>query len=147
MKCGQLGFAGSLMRAKTDLRLAMMTMPRLRHFYTVRHAWRSGRLFEAITLPCVAAQTDPDFTFLIVTRTGLPTPYLERLRGLTAAIPQCRIVQYPPRPHRRAMKNAINDWRAPPMMRLACNFALMMMTPWPSALSSGSSRPAATTRS
>jgi len=72
------------------------------------------RLFEAITLPCVAAQTDPDFTFLIVTGTGLPAPYLERLRGLTAAIPQCRIVQYPPRPHRRVMKNAINDWRGPP---------------------------------
>lgn len=72
------------------------------------------RLFEAITLPSVAAQTDPDFTFLIVTGTGLPLPYLERLQSLTADIPQCQIVQYPPRQHRRVMKNAINDWRGAP---------------------------------
>ncbi|MEQ6201864.1 putative rhamnosyl transferase [Sulfitobacter sp. HNIBRBA2951] len=72
------------------------------------------RLFEAITLPCVAAQTDPDFTFLIVTGTGLPAPYLERLQTLTAHIPQCQIVQYPPRQHRRIMKKAVNDWRGTP---------------------------------
>ncbi len=69
------------------------------------------RLFEAITLPSVAGQTDPDFTFLIVTGTGLPQQYLDRLRALTSQIPQCEIVQYPPRPHRRVMKRAINDWR------------------------------------
>lgn len=72
------------------------------------------RLFEAITLPCVAAQTDPDFTFLIVTGTGLPQHYLERLRSLTAEIPQCVIRQYPPRPHRRIMAKAINEWRGAP---------------------------------
>jgi len=72
------------------------------------------RLFEAITLPCVAAQTDPDFTLLIVTGNSLPAPYLERLHSLTAAIPQCRIVQFPPRPHRRIMKKAVNEWRGEP---------------------------------
>jgi len=72
------------------------------------------RLFEAITLPCIAAQTDPDFTFLIVTGTGFPAPYLERLQALTADIAQCRIVQYAPGPHRRIMKKAINDWRGAP---------------------------------
>jgi hypothetical protein len=72
------------------------------------------RLFEAITLPCVAAQTDPDFTFLIVTGTGLPAHHLARLKALTADIAQCSIVQYPPGPHRRIMKKAINDWRGPP---------------------------------
>ncbi len=72
------------------------------------------RLFEAITLPCVAAQTDPDFTFLIVTGAGLPKQYLERLQQLTAAIPQCVIKQYPPRQHRRIMRKAINEWRGAP---------------------------------
>lgn len=72
------------------------------------------RLFEAITLPCVAAQTDPDFTFLIVTGNSLPQHYLDRLQTLTADIPQCVIRQYPPRPHRRIMKKAVNDWRGPP---------------------------------
>lgn len=69
------------------------------------------RLFETITLPSVAGQTDPDFTFLIVTGTGFPTPYLERLRDLTQNIPQCVVKQYPPRPHRRIMSKAIKDWR------------------------------------
>lgn len=72
------------------------------------------RLFEAITLPCVAAQTDPDFTFLIVTGKWFPEKYLKRLRELTADIRQCEIRQYPPRPHRKIMAKAINDWRGPP---------------------------------
>ena len=70
------------------------------------------RLFEAITLPSVARQTDPDFTFLIVTGKGFPPAYLERLLDLTKDIPQCVIQQYPPRPHRRIMSKAINDWRS-----------------------------------
>ena len=73
------------------------------------------RLFEAITLPCVARQTDPDFTFLIFTGTGLPAHHLERLQKLIADIPQCVIKQYPPRPHRRIMKKAVNDWRGEPV--------------------------------
>lgn len=72
------------------------------------------RLFEAITLPSVAGQTDPDFTFLIVTGKWFPEPYLERLQDLTAGIRQCEIRQYPPRPHRKIMSKAINDWRGPP---------------------------------
>lgn len=72
------------------------------------------RLFEAITLPSVALQTDPDFTFLIVTGTGFPEAYLERLLTLTENIPQCVIRQYPPRPHRRIMAKAVNDWRGAP---------------------------------
>jgi len=73
------------------------------------------RLFEAITLPCIAAQTDPDFTLLIVTGKWFPDPYLKRLRDLTADIPQCKIRQYPPRPHRKIMTKSINDWRGKPI--------------------------------
>lgn len=69
------------------------------------------RLFEAITLPCVAAQTDPDFTFLIITGKWLPAEHLARLKALTAHIPQCQIAQYPPRPHRMIMEKAVNHWR------------------------------------
>lgn len=72
------------------------------------------QLFEAITLPCVQQQTDQDFTFLIVTGTGFPTDYLARLQELTQDIPQCEIVQYPPRPHRRIMAKAVNNWRGSP---------------------------------
>ncbi|MEQ6249020.1 putative rhamnosyl transferase [Sulfitobacter sp. HNIBRBA3233] len=72
------------------------------------------RLFEAVTLPSIRAQTDPDFTFLIVTGKSLPAPALTRLRALTADIPQCEIRQVPPRPHRRVMRKVINEWRGPP---------------------------------
>jgi len=72
------------------------------------------RMFEAITLPSVAAQTDPDFIFLIVTGKWLPQNYLDRLETLVADIPQCVIRQYPPRPHRKIMSKAINDWRGTP---------------------------------
>lgn len=72
------------------------------------------RLFEAITLPSIAGQTDPDFTFLIVTGKWFPKHHLDRLRALTIDIPQCVIRQYPPRPHRKIMAKAINDWRIAP---------------------------------
>ncbi|MEH6647277.1 glycosyltransferase [Sulfitobacter sp.] len=72
------------------------------------------RQFEAITLPCIAAQTDTDFTLLIVTGKWFPEPYLKRLRDQTAGIQQCEIRQYPPRPHRKIMTKAINDWRDEP---------------------------------
>ncbi|MEP1760938.1 MAG: putative rhamnosyl transferase [Sulfitobacter sp.] len=72
------------------------------------------RLFETITLPSVAAQTDPDFTFLIVTGKHFPVDYLNRLKTITAAIPQCQIVLYPPRKHRMIMAKAVNDWRGLP---------------------------------
>ena len=69
------------------------------------------RLFEAITLPSVAGQTDSDFTFLIVTGIGFPAQHLDRLRALTRHIPNCEIRQFPPGPHRRVMSKAIKDWR------------------------------------
>lgn len=72
------------------------------------------RLFEAITLPSVKAQTDPDFTFLIVTGKWFPEQHLARLQSLTQGVPQCEIRQYPPRPHRKIMTKAINEWRGPP---------------------------------
>lgn len=87
------------------------------------------RLFEAITLPCNTAQTDPDFTFLIVTGVWFPRHYLERLKALTADIPQCVIRQYPPariaRSWRRRSMTGEASLTAP-----ASSSALMMMTPW-----------------
>lgn len=72
------------------------------------------RLFEAITLPCVASQTDPDFTLLIVTGKWFPEDCLERLKKLISDIPQCVIVQFPPRPHRMIMEKAVSQWRGDP---------------------------------
>ena len=67
------------------------------------------RHFEALTLPCLRAQTEPDFTLLIVTGESLPARYLARLREMTADIPQIKIVQSPPMKHRQAMQLAIRQ--------------------------------------
>lgn len=65
------------------------------------------RHFEALTLPSIAAQTDPDFTFLIVIGENMPAPWLERLRDICAPVPQVKIRAMRPMRHRRAMQKAI----------------------------------------
>lgn len=69
------------------------------------------RYFEAFTLPSIRAQSDPDFTFLVVVGDDLPDRYGERLWHLLEDIPQAVIQEYPPGPHREVMKQAINSRR------------------------------------
>jgi len=76
------------------------------------------RYFETLTVPSLRAQTDPDFTFLIVTGTDLPAAYDARLRALTADLPQVVIQPHPPGPHREVMKAAINSVRQPDTLSL-----------------------------
>jgi hypothetical protein len=71
------------------------------------------RYFQAFTLPSIRAQTDPDFTFLIVVGTDLPDIWGNRLWNLTQDIPQVRIQEHPPGPHRKVMKRAIQSMRTP----------------------------------
>ncbi|QIE47013.1 riboflavin synthase subunit beta [Pseudohalocynthiibacter aestuariivivens] len=63
--------------------------------------------FEALVLPSIGAQTDREFTFLIVIGERMPEPYLTRLYDLCATVPQIKIVQRPPQKHRLAMQLAI----------------------------------------
>ncbi len=69
------------------------------------------RHFEAITLPSVAGQTDPDFRLLVVIGQDFPAPYLERLQNLTRHVPQVLIRAYPAMRHRRVMIRAMRDNR------------------------------------
>ncbi|UWQ91193.1 putative rhamnosyl transferase [Rhodobacteraceae bacterium M382] len=67
------------------------------------------RLFEAITLPSIIGQTDPDFTLIVVTGETMPAPYVERLNALVQGIPQIRICPYPPGRHRNVMARAFHE--------------------------------------
>ena len=67
------------------------------------------RHFETLTLPSIAAQSDPRFTFLVLVGHSLPKPYLDRLHDLTAATPQVRIVAREPMKHRLAMQLVIQE--------------------------------------
>jgi hypothetical protein len=71
------------------------------------------RTFAALTLPPLRAQTDPDFTLVIVVGESLPSPCLARLRALVADLPQAVIQAHPPGPHRQVMRQAINAVRGP----------------------------------
>lgn len=47
--------------------------------------------FESVALPGLIAQTDPDFTLVVMTGPDLPEPYLGMLRDLAATVPQIRL--------------------------------------------------------
>lgn len=63
--------------------------------------------FEQVCLPGLAAQTDPDFTLVLLTGSDFPEPWLRRLRDLIAGVPQIRLVQSPPGHHRDVCRTAI----------------------------------------
>ena len=69
------------------------------------------RHFETIMLPSIAAQTETDFTFVIVIGDNLPEIYLERLLDLCAPIKQIVIQPHTPADHRETMQKAMNSVR------------------------------------
>jgi len=67
--------------------------------------------FETIMLPSISAQSDHDFTLVVVIGEGLPDIYQERLFDLCADVPQVIIQAYAPADHRETMQKAINTVR------------------------------------
>ena len=67
--------------------------------------------FETMTLPPLRAQTDPDFTFVVVIGDSLPAQYRARLKAVLADMPQAVIQSHPPEQHRPVMKRIINSVR------------------------------------
>ncbi|WP_306152777.1 glycosyltransferase [Roseovarius sp. MMSF_3281] len=65
--------------------------------------------FETLTLPSIAAQRDPRFSFLVVIGPRMPKPYLDRLHDITAGVEQIKIVAMEPVKHRYAMQAAIKE--------------------------------------
>ncbi|WP_425073723.1 putative rhamnosyl transferase [Sagittula sp. S175] len=84
---------------------------RLSYLYAPERLDERFRHFETICLPSIAAQTDPDFTFLILTGDSLPEPWASRLIDLTADVPQARIVAKAPGPHRKVCQQTLNQAR------------------------------------
>jgi len=65
------------------------------------------RHFEALTLPSLAAQTNPDFTLLVVIGERMPKRWHDRLHDVTARLPQVKITPMPSMKHRLALQLAI----------------------------------------
>jgi hypothetical protein len=71
-------------------------------------------LFESVALPCLRAQTDPDFTLVIVIGDQFPAHHEARLNALIADIPQAIVHKEPPRNQREVMKEILNEARLAP---------------------------------
>ncbi|MCR8726543.1 putative rhamnosyl transferase [Frigidibacter sp. ROC022] len=70
---------------------------------------RRFAMFEALCLPALARQSDPDFTVLFLTAETLPTRWRERLDSLLAPHPWARVVAMPPMLHYPAIKAAFQS--------------------------------------
>lgn len=78
------------------------------HLYDPARLARRWLWFTRVALPGWRAQTDPDFTLVIMTGPDLPEPYLSRLRELADRIPQLKLALVPPMErHLRACRAAI----------------------------------------
>lgn len=72
------------------------------------------QLLETVALPCLKAQTDPDFSLIIVIGDQFPKQHEERLADLVADFPQALLHKEPPRNQREVMKEILNAARLDP---------------------------------
>lgn len=87
---------------------------RIAYLYAPDRLEERFRLFETVSLPALRAQTDADFDLVVLIGDSLPRAHHDRLRDITANVPQVRIVAEPPRPHREVMKEVLNRARRDP---------------------------------
>lgn len=69
------------------------------------------KLFDSICLPTLRAQTDPDFSFLIVIGEDMPRALVDRLRAAVQDVPQIAIEAHAPGQHRQVINRAIEMHR------------------------------------
>jgi len=84
---------------------------RLAYLYAPERMEARFRSFETITLPPLRAQSDGDFTFLVLIGDQLPAPYRDRLEALLSDMPQAVLHAAPPARHRQICQEAINAVR------------------------------------
>jgi len=84
---------------------------RVRFLYEKERLDERFRAFEAITLPSLKAQSDPDFTLIVVIGTDMPGARREQLEALLKGLPQTLLRVMPPGRHRSIMGQIINEAR------------------------------------
>ena len=84
---------------------------RIAYLYAEKRLEERFVLFEHVALPCLRAQTDPNFEMIIVVGDSLPDVYLSRLLDLIAGLPQARVEVYPPMAHRQGLRDVLNNAR------------------------------------
>ncbi|MFN4061189.1 MAG: glycosyltransferase [Paracoccus hibiscisoli] len=66
------------------------------YLYDPARLERRWHWFTTVALPGWVAQTDPDYTLVVMTGPDLPEPWLGRLRALCDRVPQLRLSLVPP---------------------------------------------------
>ena len=68
---------------------------------------------ETLTLPSIRGQSDADFTFAILIGDSLPEAAKDRLKTLTADIPQVQIIERESGPYRQITQEVVDSLRLP----------------------------------
>jgi len=84
---------------------------RIAYLYAPERIEERFRHFETICLPSLRAQTDPDFSFVILIGDAMPVRHIERLLALVEDFPQAAVLSRPPGPHRKVCQDVINSVR------------------------------------
>jgi len=84
---------------------------RLAYLFAPERIEERFMLFEHVTLPAIKAQTDPDFTLVLVTSQDIPEIHLERLFNLVDGIPQIALSLKEPLNHRKAMRQVVRPYK------------------------------------
>tara|TARA_R110002072_G_scaffold107993_5_gene234549 strand:- start:346 stop:1152 length:807 start_codon:yes stop_codon:yes gene_type:complete len=87
---------------------------RIAYLYEEHRLEERFQLFETVALPCLKAQTDPNFSLIIVIGDQFPTHDEKRLEKMIADFPQALIHKEPPRNQRKVMKEILNEARLDP---------------------------------
>ena len=86
---------------------------RTAYLYDENRLARRFITLETVTLPSIEAQTDGDFTFVIVIGSSLPADAKKRLYSKTAHIPQVIVVERDSGPYRPTMQDVMDQIRDP----------------------------------
>lgn len=107
-----IGFCRFSYPAEGGFQVEHATMEeRLTYLYAPARMEERLRHFETICLPSIRAQTDPNFTFVILIGENLPEPWVGRPRDLIADVPQAMVAARPSGPHRKVCQRVINSAR------------------------------------
>jgi hypothetical protein len=84
---------------------------RIAYLYEEKRLEERFQLFETVALPCLKAQTDPNFDLVIVVGNQFPKQHMDRMRDITAGMPQVQIQEHEPAKQRERMKDIMRAAR------------------------------------
>ena len=82
-------------------------------FMTLPASMCAFNCLETLTLPSIRGQSDADFTFAILIGDSLPEAAKDRLKTLTADIPQVQIIERESGPYRQITQEVVDSLRLP----------------------------------